>query len=90
MLDYEDKNNNSEINEVKELLNGVIAVESSLEFDLVKRLSDDISSIRTSNVFVDKRKTKTNMSSKIWGRIFWAGRNKKDKNKRIMYKTFWS
>lgn len=47
------------LSEVKELLNGVIAVESSLEFDLVKRLSDDISSIRTSNVFVDKRKTKT-------------------------------
>ena len=41
------------LSEVKELLNGVIAVESSLEFELVKRLSDDISSIRTSNVFVD-------------------------------------
>ena len=35
-----------------------------------------------------KRKTKTNMSSKIWCRIFWTGRNKKDKNKRNMYRTF--
>ena len=47
------------LSEVKDLLEGTIAVESSLEFDLVKRLSDDVSSIKTSNVFVDKRKTKT-------------------------------
>lgn len=45
--------------EVKELLNGTIAVENSLDFGLTKYLSDDISSIKTSEVFYDKRKTKT-------------------------------
>lgn len=47
------------LSEVKDLLKGNIAVESSLDFGLVKLLSEDISSIKTSNVFVDKRKTKT-------------------------------
>ncbi|WP_323736743.1 aminopeptidase P family protein [Methanosphaera sp. ISO3-F5] len=45
--------------EVKELLNGTIAVENSLDFGLTKYLSDDISSVKTSEVFYDKRKTKT-------------------------------
>ena len=45
--------------EIKELLTGNVAVESSLEFGMVKHLADDISSIKTSNVFTDKRKTKT-------------------------------
>lgn len=47
------------LSEVKDLLNGTIAVENSLEFSLVRNLSDDISSIKTSSVFTDKRKTKT-------------------------------
>ncbi len=47
------------LSEVKDLLKGNIAVEGSLEFDLVKYLSDDISSVNISSVLTDKRKTKT-------------------------------
>ncbi|RAP51461.1 MAG: aminopeptidase [Methanosphaera sp. rholeuAM270] len=45
--------------EVKDLLEGTIAVENSLDFGLVKYLADDISSIKTSEVFYNHRKTKT-------------------------------
>lgn len=45
--------------EVKDLLKGNIAVENSLDFGLVKYLSDDVSSIKTSEVFYNHRKTKT-------------------------------
>lgn len=49
----------AKLSEVKDMLKGTIAVESSLDFGMVQHLSDDISSIKTSNVFADKRKTKT-------------------------------
>ena len=49
----------AKLSEVKDLLKGTIAVESSLDFGMIQHLSDDISSIKTSNVFADKRKTKT-------------------------------
>lgn len=45
--------------EVKDLLKGTTAVESSLEFALLKQISDDISSLKISNVFTDQRRTKT-------------------------------
>jgi len=45
--------------EVKDLLKGNIAVENSLDFGLVKYLSDDVASIKTSEVFYNHRKTKT-------------------------------
>lgn len=45
--------------EVKDLLKGTIAVENSLDFGLAQYLSDDVSSIKTSEVFYNHRKTKT-------------------------------
>lgn len=45
--------------EVKDLLKGTIAVENSLDFGLAKYLTDDISSVKTSEVFYNHRKTKT-------------------------------
>lgn len=45
--------------EVKDLLKGNIAIENSLDFGLAKYLSDDISSLKTSEVFYNHRKTKT-------------------------------
>lgn len=47
------------LSEVKDLLKGTVAVESSLEFALLKQISDDISSLKVSNVFTDQRRTKT-------------------------------
>ena len=47
------------LSEVKDLLKGTTAVESSLEFALLKQISDDISSLKISNVFTDQRRTKT-------------------------------
>lgn len=47
------------LSEVKNLLNGNIAVESSLEFGILKNLSDNIDSIKVSKVFENQRKTKT-------------------------------
>lgn len=47
------------MSEVKDLLKGNVAVESSLEFALIKQISDDISSLKISKVFTDQRRTKT-------------------------------
>lgn len=47
------------MSEVKDLLNGTTAVEGSLEFALIKQISDDVSSLKISKVFTDQRKTKT-------------------------------
>lgn len=45
--------------EVKDLLKGTVAVENSLDFGLAKNLTDDFSSIKTTDVFYNHRKTKT-------------------------------
>ena len=47
------------LSKVKELLEGNIAVESSLEFEILKLITDDFSKIKTSDVFKNQRKTKT-------------------------------
>lgn len=47
------------LSEVKDLLNGNIAIEGSLEFNLLKFLTDDINNLKVSQVFEDCRKTKT-------------------------------
>ena len=47
------------LKEVKDLLTGNIAVEGSLEFSLLKFLTDDINKLKISKVFEDCRKTKT-------------------------------
>lgn len=47
------------LSKVKELLEGNIAVESSLEFEILKLITDDFSKIKTSDVFKNQRRTKT-------------------------------
>lgn len=47
------------LGEVKDLLKGNIAVEESLDFGLLKFLTDDLNSLTPSTVFEDKRQTKT-------------------------------
>ena len=47
------------LSKVKELLEGNIAVESSLEFEILKLISDDFTKIKTSDVFKNQRRTKT-------------------------------
>ncbi|MBQ6219609.1 MAG: aminopeptidase P family protein [Methanosphaera sp.] len=47
------------LSEVKNILKGNIAVESSLEFGILQNLSDNIDSIKVSKVFENQRKTKT-------------------------------
>ncbi len=47
------------LKEVKDLLKGNVAIEGSLEFNLLKYLTDDISNLKVSHVFEDCRKTKT-------------------------------
>lgn len=47
------------LSEVKNILKGNIAVESSLEFGILQNISDNIDSIKVSKVFENQRKTKT-------------------------------
>ena len=47
------------LSKVNELLEGNIAVESSLEFEILKLIVDDFSKIKTSDVFKNQRRTKT-------------------------------
>lgn len=47
------------LSKVKELLEGNIAVESILEFEILKLITDDFSKIKTSDVFKNQRRTKT-------------------------------
>lgn len=47
------------LSKVKELLEGNIAVESSLEFEILKLITDDFTKIKTSDVFKNQRRTKT-------------------------------
>lgn len=47
------------LSDVKNILKGNIAVESSLEFGILQNLSDNIDSIKVSKVFENQRKTKT-------------------------------
>ena len=66
-IDKESAENLSEIetrdverlSEVKNSLKGNIAVEGSLEFGILRYLSEDINSIKVSDVIENKRKTKT-------------------------------
>lgn len=46
------------LSEVKNILKGNIAVESSLEFGILQNLSDNIDSIKVSKVFENQRKPK--------------------------------
>ncbi|OED30454.1 aminopeptidase P family protein [Methanosphaera sp. WGK6] len=47
------------LGELKDLLNGTIAVESSLDFEFLKFLTDDTNLLKLSTVLEDQRKTKT-------------------------------
>lgn len=47
------------LSKVKELLEGNMAVESSLEFEILKLITDDFTKIKTSDVFKNQRRTKT-------------------------------
>ncbi|RAP47146.1 MAG: aminopeptidase, partial [Methanosphaera sp. rholeuAM74] len=47
------------LSDLKDLLKGKVGVEKSLDFEFLRYLSDDVSSIVSSKVIEDKRKTKT-------------------------------
>ena len=48
------------LSEIKDMLSGSIAVESTLDFNFLKYLTDDISSLKSSDAIVKQRMIKTN------------------------------